>query len=100
MVERRTENPCVASSILALGTGLCPNHWLGLRPVNNFSLRGVVLLTDNTKSRGVAQLARASALGAEGRRFKSCRPDERSEEWRSEQIVLLAPGFERRSDVW
>ena len=26
--------------------------------------------------RGVAQLARASALGAEGRRFESCHPDQ------------------------
>jgi hypothetical protein len=29
-----------------------------------------------SKCRGVAQLGSASALGAEGRRFKSCHPDQ------------------------
>ena len=32
-------------------------------------------MQENT--RGVAQLGRASGLGPEGRRFKSCRPDQR-----------------------
>jgi hypothetical protein len=33
------------------------------------------LLKDFIQIRGVAQPGSASALGAEGRRFKSCRPD-------------------------
>gem|GEM_PF-6703021 len=56
VVEQRTENPCVASSILALGT-------------KN-------LLASGGFKRGVAQLARASGLGPEGRRFKSFHPDQ------------------------
>lgn len=51
MVEQRPEEPCVASSILALGTD------------------------EIQKKRSVAQLARASGLGPEGRRFKSFHSD-------------------------
>ena len=49
VVEQRTENPRVVSSILTSGTG--------------------------KKYRGVAQLARAPGLGPGGRRFKSFHPD-------------------------
>ena len=34
-----------------------------------------------TQYRGVAQLGSASALGAEGRRFESCRLDQKKEQW-------------------
>ena len=60
MVERRTENPCVESPILSLG--ICLKN----KPVN--AIHGF-------KVRAVAQLARASALGAEGREFESRQPD-------------------------
>ena len=55
VVERRTENPCVPSSILGLGT--------------TFKCSLLILC------RGVAQLARVLGLGPRGRGFKSHHPD-------------------------
>src|SRR3954467_13170232 len=40
------------------------------------------------RSRGVAQPGSASALGAEGRRFESCRPDHRPANERVEDSML------------
>ena len=43
---------------------------------HHLAITGKIL--DIKKSRGVAQLGRAHALGAGGRRFESCRPDHSS----------------------
>ena len=81
MVEQRTENPRVVSSILTLGTRL-RSDIVGTTPSKQFlleknSLRGVVFYEiKNTKPRSVAQLARALRLGRRGRRFESFHSDE------------------------
>ncbi len=40
-----------------------------------YAIQGVILFRNRTLSRGVVQMARTSALGAEGREFKSHHPD-------------------------
>ena len=55
MVEQRPEKPCVGSSILPPGT-----------------IQLYIVL------RGVAQMARVSGLGPEGREFESRHPDMRA----------------------
>ena len=44
--------------------------------VTSMSCLRAVGAVGSMPSRGVAQLGSASALGAEGRRFKSCHPDQ------------------------
>ena len=42
----------------------------------DFSFANIIYITYKSISRGVAQPGSASGLGPEGRRFKSCRPDQ------------------------
>ena len=44
--------------------------------------------------RGVAQSGSASALGAEGRRFKSCLPDIKKERISHDPFFFIKAGFE------
>ena len=45
-------------------------------PLMGWQSSSNTLLTYKTDNRGVAQPGSASGLGPEGRRFKSCRPDQ------------------------
>ena len=83
VVERRPEEPCVASSILAPGTVAKMLWFSGRRGVALSLCERSTLLRSGMPDfrlafrslRGVAQLARAPGLGPGGRRFKSCLPD-------------------------
>ena len=78
MAANNKTNPEAASSLKKYRNGfvMCWIICIIYLYRDHLSIAKKVYLTYKTDDRGVAQPGSASGLGPEGRRFKSCRPDQ------------------------